>query len=158
MIKHLVLDIDGVLTTGHFYYSEDGKMFKVFGPHDRDGIKLAESLGLTIDFITADASGFNIAYARIVTDWGFDLMQLTLVSEGKRMAWLEKKFNLDEVAYMGDGIHDAPLLSAVAVGIAPNSARREAKLAANYVTESNAGSGAVLDAVLILQELMQYKN
>jgi 3-deoxy-D-manno-octulosonate 8-phosphate phosphatase KdsC-like HAD superfamily phosphatase len=57
MIKHLVMDVDGVLNTGHFFYSEEGKMFKVFGPHDRDGVKIAESMGLTINFITADGLG-----------------------------------------------------------------------------------------------------
>jgi 3-deoxy-D-manno-octulosonate 8-phosphate phosphatase (KDO 8-P phosphatase) len=153
MIKHLVMDVDGVLNTGHFFYSEEGKMFKVFGPHDRDGVKIAESMGLTINFITADASGFKITHARIVKDWGFSDSQLTLVTEGDRLAWIETHFDLEEVAYIGDGIHDAPILLKVRVGIAPNSARKEAKAAADYVTESNAGSGAVLDAVLILKAI-----
>lgn len=155
MLKHLVMDIDGVLSTGHFFYSIEGKMFKVFGPHDKDGVKLAEKLGLSVNFVTADSSGFKISYARIVTDWGFNSDQLSLVPDGTRLSWIEGKFNLQEVAYVGDGIHDASILEKVAVGIAPNSARREAKAAADYVTESNAGSGAVLDAVLIIQNLMK---
>lgn len=154
MIKHLVMDIDGVLNTGHFFYSEEGKMFKVFGPHDKDGVILAQKLGLTIDFVTADRTGLSISRARIVTDWGFHESQLTCIPEGTRLSWIEKKYNLNEVAYIGDGIHDAPILKEVAVGIAPNSARKEAKDAADYVTESNAGSGAVLDAVLILQSII----
>ena len=32
--------------------------------------------------------------------------------------------------------------------VAPNNARKEAKDSADYVTESNAGEGAVLDACL----------
>ncbi len=28
------------LTTGQFLYSVDGKAYKIFGPHDNDGIKL----------------------------------------------------------------------------------------------------------------------
>ena len=155
MLKHLVMDIDGVLNTGHFFYSEEGKMFKVFGPHDKDGVKLAEELGLTVDFVTADATGFKISYARIVTDWGFSPNCLSLVPDGRRLEWIKNKFNLQEVAYIGDGIHDVPILIEVAVGIAPNSARREAKTAADYITESNAGSGAVLDAVLILKNIMK---
>lgn len=154
MIKHLIMDVDGVLNTGHFVYGSEGKLFKIFGPHDKDGIKLAYELGLSVNFITADATGFAISYARIVTDWGVPSDKLNLVTEGDRLEWISKRFDLSEVAYIGDGIHDAPILSKVALGIAPNSARKEAKAAAHYITESNAGSGAVLDACLIIKQVI----
>lgn len=154
MIKHLVMDVDGVLNTGQMLYSSEGKSYKVFGPHDRDGIKIAINLGLSINFITADARGFSISYARIVTDWGFNSDQLHLVTEADRLSWISSKFNMNEVAYIGDGIHDAPILSAVKLGIAPSSARKEAKLAADFITESAAGNGAVLDACLIIQRII----
>lgn len=158
MIKHLVMDVDGVLNTGHFLYTEDGKFAKMFGPHDKDGLDLAKKLGLTIDFVTADATGFKITEARIVKDWGFDKSQLHLVRDGLRLQWLlGTKYNPLEIAYIGDGIHDVPILGYVKVGIAPSSARREAKRAANYVTPSPAGSGAVLDAVLYLEKIITKK-
>jgi 3-deoxy-D-manno-octulosonate 8-phosphate phosphatase KdsC-like HAD superfamily phosphatase len=28
MIKHFILDVDGVMTTGHFIYGIDGKLYK----------------------------------------------------------------------------------------------------------------------------------
>ena len=39
-MKNLIflLDVDGVMTTGQFLYSKDGKDYKVFGPHDSDGL------------------------------------------------------------------------------------------------------------------------
>lgn len=151
------MDVDGVLNTGHLLYSSEGKSYKVFGPHDKDGIKIAINLGLSINFITADAVGFPISYARIVQDWKFYPNQLTLVTEEDRLKWIESKFDLTEVAYIADGIHDAPILRKVALGIAPKSGRREAKQAAHYVTESDAGSGAVLDACLHIREVMNGK-
>lgn len=154
MIEHLVMDVDGVLNTGHFVYSEEGKMYKVFGPHDKDGLNIAKELGLTIDFVTADATGFQITYARIVKDWGFSETQLHLVKEGYRLSWLKSKYRLDSVAYIGDGIHDAPIIAEVAIGIAPISGRKEAKDVADYVTESPAGSGAVLDACLYIRKVI----
>ena len=38
--KNLILDVDGVFTTGQFLYTKEGKFAKVFGPHDNDGLKL----------------------------------------------------------------------------------------------------------------------
>ena len=35
-----VLDVDGVLTSGAFFYTEDGKKFKSFGPDDNDALSL----------------------------------------------------------------------------------------------------------------------
>ena len=39
-MKVLILDVDGVMTTGQFLYSESGKQMKVFGPDDNDGLGL----------------------------------------------------------------------------------------------------------------------
>ena len=35
----IILDVDGVMTSGKFLYSSKGKIFKEFGAHDNDGIK-----------------------------------------------------------------------------------------------------------------------
>jgi 3-deoxy-D-manno-octulosonate 8-phosphate phosphatase (KDO 8-P phosphatase) len=43
--KVLILDVDGVMTTGQFLYSETGKQMKVFGPYEPDRL-LAEQLDL----------------------------------------------------------------------------------------------------------------
>ena len=39
-MKVFILDVDGVMTTGQFLYSESGKLMKVFGPDDNDGLGL----------------------------------------------------------------------------------------------------------------------
>jgi len=154
MIQNLVLDVDGVLNTGHILYSAHGKIFKVFGPHDKDGLRIIKRYPIKITFITADVTGWNITYARIVTDWLYDPEQLQLVSEEDRMGWFENNCGFDTTAYIADGYNDAPILERVKIGIAPSSARREARFAANFVTESAAGSGAVLDACLYLESVI----
>ncbi len=67
-----VLDVDGVMTTGQFLYSEHGKIYKVFGPHDADGLKMLRGR-LDIVFITADSRGLPITKKRIVDDMGYNL-------------------------------------------------------------------------------------
>jgi len=38
--KVFIIDVDGVMTTGHMLYTENGKTMKVFGPDDHDGLSL----------------------------------------------------------------------------------------------------------------------
>ena len=55
-----LLDVDGVMTTGQFIYSQRGKLYKVFGAHDSDGLKLIKR-DMLIKFISADKRGFSIS-------------------------------------------------------------------------------------------------
>ena len=151
-MKVFILDVDGVMTTGQFLYSQNGKAYKIFGPHDNDGLKLLKDK-ITIKFITADKRGFPITKKRIVDDMGFEL---ELVSEQDRFKYVKEKYGFQNLIYMGDGYHDSKILKESMFGIAPKNARREAKDAADYVTESNAGEGAVLDACLEI--LSRYFN
>ncbi|MCK4752967.1 MAG: HAD hydrolase family protein [Planctomycetes bacterium] len=141
---NFILDVDGVMNTGQFLYSEDGKAFKVFGPHDNDGLKLLKDK-VEIKFITADKRGYPITCKRIVEDMGFEL---ELISEQERFGYIEQNYDLNKLIYMGDGYHDVKILKVCKFGIAPISARKEARDAADFVTESKAGDGAVLDACL----------
>ena len=153
VLKKLVLDIDGVLTNGQYIYSNAGKVYKIFGSHDKDGLKRLQPY-LDIHFVTADKIGYPISYARIVKDWKFDESKLHIVSEEERMDWFLRNCNLEETAFIADGIHDAPILKLVKAGIAPASARIEAIKAAKFVTASKAGEGAVLDACLWIEEVL----
>jgi 3-deoxy-D-manno-octulosonate 8-phosphate phosphatase (KDO 8-P phosphatase) len=154
IINKLVLDVDGVLNTGQTLYSYEGKMFKVFGPHDKDGLKIIKKYLTDITFITADVTGWEITYARIVKDWKYETSQLVLVTEEDRMGWFEKNCDFETTAYIADGYNDAPILKRVKVGIAPKSARIEARESAKYITPSEAGNGAVLDACLYLERII----
>jgi 3-deoxy-D-manno-octulosonate 8-phosphate phosphatase (KDO 8-P phosphatase) len=146
MSKIIISDVDGVLNTGQFLYNECGKQFKIFGPHDGDGVKILKKHGFNVEFVSADHRGFKITKARI------DDMKcnVELVSEGDRYDFINKKYGLENVIYIGDGLHDAKILKDAYFGIAPIDARIEAKRAAQYITESKAGNGAFLDAALII--------
>ena len=147
--KFLIIDVDGVLTTGHHIYSEEGKLFKVFGSHDHDGIKILNNL-IQILFITADKKGFSISKRRIQKDMKHKII---LLSEEDRFNFLKKKFGLENIVYIGDGIYDAKVLKECLYGVCPRNARKEAKKYANYVTPSKSGEGAVLDACLKIKSL-----
>ncbi|HAS85084.1 MAG TPA: phosphatase [Candidatus Yonathbacteria bacterium] len=147
-IKNLILDVDGVLTTGQFLYTKDGKLAKIFGPHDNDGIKLISKL-INVCAISADKRGFKITEKRVAIDMG---LKLNLVSEATRLSWLEENFDLSESAYVGDGIYDAMIFEHVAYSIAPANAFYLARNKADFVTSAKSGEGAVAEACLHLME------
>mgnify|MGYP001139057993 CR=1 FL=1 len=145
---NFLLDVDGVLTDGSYYYNTSGKIMKKFGPHDHDGLKLVKDL-FDISFITADHRGFTISEKRIVHDMGF---KLELVTEMERYDFVKKNYDFNKLIFMGDGFYDAEVLKDCLIGIAPKSANSHAIKNADFVTKSNAGYGAVFDACLFLKD------
>jgi 3-deoxy-D-manno-octulosonate 8-phosphate phosphatase (KDO 8-P phosphatase) len=152
--KYVIFDVDGVMTTGQFLYSHKGKEYKIFGAHDNDGIKLISDK-VKIIFITADKHGYSISKKRIVEDMG---QELVLVSENDRISFIDKNFGLKNSIYMGDGFYDVEILKKCLFGIAPKNARVEAKRAADYITPSNSGEGAVLDACIKIKKVFFAKK
>ena len=104
-----ILDVDGVMTTGQFLYTADGKSMKVFGADDNDGLSLLKN-HIEIRFVTGDKKGFPISKKRIVDDMGFEL---EIVSTIRRIDWIAERYPLESVIYMGDGIFDHYVMSKV---------------------------------------------
>lgn len=138
-----LVDVDGVLTTGHFLYSSEGKSYKIFGKDDSDGLSLLSS-HLPIKFVSGDRKGFSISKKR-VEDMKFEI---ELVSTIKRVSWIKKNFDINKVIYMGDGIFDHYVFKEVLYAIAPNNAHKFAKDKSDFVTTSSGGNGAVAEACL----------
>ncbi len=148
MYKNFILDVDGVFTDGKFYYSKDGKIYKVFGDADNDALSLIKDK-LHIEMVTGDKRGFEISKKRIEEDMGFPI---SLVSTFQRAEWISNKFDLSETIYMGDGIYDPLVFSKVGYSIAPQNAFFNTKKYANYITQCKGGEGAVAEAVIHIFE------
>ena len=142
--KVFILDVDGVMTSGGFLYTESGKQMKIFGPDDNDGLALL-SPSIEIRFVTGDRKGFPISHKRIHQDMKFEL---DLVSTIKRIEWIKERYNPKEVIYMGDGIFDHYVMKQVGYSIAPANSDKITKIHANYVTERSGGDRAVAEACL----------
>jgi len=142
--KVVISDVDGCLTDGRYIYTADGKVAKVFGPHDNDGVKLLKANGFDVVFISADKRGFPITKKRIE-----DMKCLIFnVSEADRVQWVDdyvKTNGYEFSVFFGDGISDVPVKDVVTYFASPANARKEAKSAADFVTESIGGQGAFLD-------------
>ena len=89
--KCFILDVDGVMTSGEFFYTQEGKYLKCFGPDDNDGLSLLKPF-IDIRFITGDKKGFDISKKRIVDDMNY---KLDLVSTIKRIDWISSLYSTE---------------------------------------------------------------
>jgi len=143
-----ILDVDGVMTNGQFFYTSEGKVMKVFGPDDNDGLSLLKA-HIEIRFITGDKKGFPISKRRIVDDMKYEL---DIVSTIRRVDWIKERYPLENVIYMGDGIFDHYVMREVGYSIAPANSDMLAKQYANFITERSGGDRAVAEACLHIMD------
>lgn len=146
--RTFVIDVDGVMTTGHFLYGVDGKTYKIFGPDDHDALLLLRP-HLEIRFVTGDRKGFEITRKRIVDDMQFPL---DLVSTIRRAAWLREHVTPADTIYMGDGIFDHYVFPLVGYSISPANGFYLARERAEFVTKADGGDRAVAEACLHILE------
>jgi len=142
--ENFILDLDGVLTDGKFYYSQDGKFLKAFGADDHDCLNFLKQY-LHIEVVTADTRGFEISKKRVADDMG---LEINLVSAFHRPEWIINKFDPGKTIYMGDGVLDHLVFRRVLYSIAPANAMNFTKKQADYVTEKVGGDRAVAEACL----------
>ena len=146
--KLLLLDVDGVLTTGQFLYSVEGKAYKVFGPDDHDALLLLKPF-LQVRCVSGDRKGFEITRKRVADDMK---LPVDLVSTLKRIHWIRELCDPREVIYMGDGIFDHYVFRQVGYSICPANGAAIAKLYAHHVTTCGGGDRAVAEACLHILE------
>jgi 3-deoxy-D-manno-octulosonate 8-phosphate phosphatase (KDO 8-P phosphatase) len=143
-----ILDVDGVMTDGQFHYSTDGKVLKIFGADDHDGLLLLKPY-LRLRFVTGDRKGFAISEKRIVGDMK---MELDLVSTVQRLDWIRERYDPETVAYMGDGILDPLVFGGVGYSICPANGFISTRERADFVTSATGGNRAVAEACVHLLE------
>ena len=143
-----IVDVDGVMTTGQFIYSSEGKQFKVFGPDDSDALSLLSGY-MEIRFVTSDKRGLEISESRISKDMGY---RLDLVGSFERFQWIADRYSPEVVTYMGDGFYDYLVMKNVGYAIAPFNADSQTKTFAHFITERSGGDRAVSEACMHLLE------
>lgn len=138
----LIVDVDGVLTPGNFYYSENGKIIKSFGADDSDALKLISDY-IKVIFVSGDKRGFSISEKRI-KDMGYNL---NFVSTLKRIDWIKERYNPNKVIYIGDGIFDFLVMKEVGYSICIKDGDELALKYANYITSNKGGDRAIAECV-----------
>lgn len=153
MIKLLICDVDGVLSDGKIYMGNQGEELKTFHTKDGFGIKALLHEEINIAVITGRQS-------KIVSD-RMSALGVTHVYQGQgdklpAFYTLMQKLNLtaDQIAYIGDDVIDIPVMQQAGFSVAVADAHPLVKRAADYVTVTKGGEGAVRECCdLILQAI-----
>lgn len=144
----VVLDCDGVITSGHFWYNKNEKYLKCFGPDDFDLIKELSKY-VVVHFITADKRGFSIIQTRIEKEMK---LKLDIVSNkpAQRWGWIKKKYPTQRIVFIGDGWGDFYSLKKASFGITTCDALDHVKESADFVLSRSGGNRAVAEACILI--------
>lgn len=144
-IRLFVSDVDGVLTDGGMYYSENGDELKKFNTRDGMAFQLLREHGIKTAIITSEDT--NIVSNRAKK------LKIDFLKQGKRNGGKleaakeicsEMGINLSEVAYAGDDINCKEILENVGFAFCPVDARDEIKSIANILCMSKKGGDGVI--------------
>ncbi len=140
-VRLAFFDVDGVLTDGGLYLSEQGETLKRFHILDGLGLKLLQRAGITPAVITGrDSAPLRSRLAALGVDHvHFGTEEKVLAAE-KTLAALGLQWS--QVAAIGDDWPDLPVLRRSAFAAAPANAHAEVKAVAHHVTRAHAGHGA----------------
>jgi 3-deoxy-D-manno-octulosonate 8-phosphate phosphatase (KDO 8-P phosphatase) len=150
-IRLLILDVDGVLTTGILYYTHTGLEYKGFHIHDGLGIKLLQKSGVKVAIISGKNSQPVLRRLKEL-----EIEHCYLGYEDKLLAYEELKqklqFQDQHIAFIGDDLPDLPLLRRVRLAITVPQAPKIIHDYVHLVTVNKAGKGAVREICELIMD------
>jgi len=148
-IKLLILDVDGVLTDGKIIYTDRGEELKCFDVKDGHGIKLLLRAGIEVALVTGRRSAAVEHRAR---DLGIRLVFQKALNKIEAYEEIRATQNLrdEELCVMGDDLTDLPILRKCGFSVAVPDSVDEVKREVDYVTQKEAGKGAVREVCEII--------
>ena len=148
-IEWVVLDVDGVLTTGLVSYLSQGGEMLTFDIQDGHGIKLAQRAGIKVGVLSGRGSG---ALRTRAEELELDAVMIGRHDKGPAFAELCARHDIDpaHVAAAGDDLQDLPLLLACGLSFAPADAVPEVREAVDCVLSRAGGRRAVRELVEML--------
>ncbi len=150
-IKLLLLDVDGVLTDGRLYFSNQGDEFKTFSTLDGHGIKMLQKSGVKVGIITGRTS--NLVAKRA------DDLGIKILVQGREDKWdalqdilAEQPLALEEIAFMGDDWPDLTVMARVGLALTPANGHFSVVERSHWQSQAHGGQGAVREACDMLMK------
>lgn len=148
-VRLLILDVDGVLTSGEIFIDGEGRESKVFHVHDGSGIVYLHRQGVRTALITGRTSPVVALRAK---ELGIEEVHQGIREKIHVYEDIRKRLRMrdDEIGYVGDDLLDLPCLRQAGFPVAVANASPEVKAAARYVTSRRGGHGAVREVVEVI--------
>jgi 3-deoxy-D-manno-octulosonate 8-phosphate phosphatase (KDO 8-P phosphatase) len=149
MIELIVIDVDGTMTDGKIYYSNEGDEIKAFNIKDGLMIKSWNELGKKSAIITGRISK--------IVDRRAKELEITFVKQGIRnkaaaLKEIIKELGIDysNVAIIGDDMNDFSMMKLVKKSFAPVDANPFIYDFVEYPLTKRGGEGAVAEMIEVL--------
>lgn len=153
-IKLILLDVDGTMTDGGMFYSENGDQFKQFNSQDGMAIhRMITRHGMRFGLISSGSTE-NIVYNRAEK---LGISHVYCGTRPKREVvdeWLDElRLAYKHLAYIGDDLNDLEMIKKASVSACPANAVSEVKQAADVVLQKSGGRGCIRE---FIEEVLNY--
>jgi 3-deoxy-D-manno-octulosonate 8-phosphate phosphatase (KDO 8-P phosphatase) len=140
-LKLMLFDVDGVLTDGTLYLSDNGEEMKAFSTLDGHGIKMLRESGVAVGLLTARRSRVVDLRAR---DLGIELVRQGATDKARvfQDLLIDQGIDAGAAGYMGDDLVDLPVLVRCGFAATVPGAPEAVRSRVHYVAGATAGRGA----------------
>ncbi|MBK7129190.1 MAG: HAD-IIIA family hydrolase [Crocinitomicaceae bacterium] len=146
-IKLVILDVDGTMTDGGMYYTENGDQIKKFNAKDGLAIRRKAKEGIIFGIIShafkseaihTRANLLNIQKVHVGQEKKSDILN----------TWCsELNIKPEQVAYVGDDINDIDIMEVVGLSVCPADAVKDIKRIAHIILQRNGGQACVREFI-----------
>ena len=153
-VRVVALDVDGVLTDGRIYVSDDGSRIRSFDVKDGSGIVYLQRVGVRVALLSGEC---REAVRHRAERLGIETVLLGYKDKLKGLAELldAEGVSGEDVAYVGDDLPDIPVMTRVGLAVAVRDAHPLVRGVAHWVTRRRGGRGAVRE---VAERLLKVKG
>ncbi len=150
-VRLMIMDVDGVLTTGAIILEDHSPEIKMFHAHDGIGLVLARYAGIKTAIITQRQSP---AVERRARELKIDYLYMKKFYKIQAYEDVLKKTGISEdaICYIGDDLPDLPLMRRVGFPVAVANANWRVKEEVPFESDTPGGQGAVREVVEFILE------
>ncbi len=146
------MDVDGVLTDGRLYYTQEGEVLKVFNVHDGLGIKRIQRAGIKTGVISGRESE---ALRNRLEELGIEEIFMGRREKASILEDIAGRLSIDyeSIAFIGDDLVDIPVLKRVGFPVCVCGSPQEVREVCVYETMRRGGEGALRELADLIIEL-----